>query len=425
MFGEKFNSDHFAKLNEGVEVWNGWRTSNPDVQPQLRAADLGRADLSGANLSGANLIETNLHSARLVEANLIRAVLSNTDLRNADLRSAALMQAIFSQADLTSADLGRADCRMAWFYETNLHKANFHKANLGEGRVGIGSTTLHRANLTEANFVEANLCKANLSEANLTGATLSGADLRRADLSGANLSGADLSGADLNGTVLVETNLHGANLTGARIYGISVWNVERDEHTKQNGLIITDHDEPSITVDDLEVAQFFYLLLNREKLRNIFNAVTRKGVLILGRFGGGGLDILQAIAEKLRELKYVPIIFDFDRPRDRTYTETVKTLAGMARFVIVDLSGPSVPQELTATVPHYKIPFVPILEAGHKGWAMMMDLFEHDHFIGPPPVSFSNTEELVALLPERVIAPAEARLRTRRALLDELFRNQG
>src|ERR1700730_16004916 len=66
--------------------------------------------------------------------------------------------------------------------------------------------------------------------------------------------------------------------------------------------------EPIITVDDLEVAQFIYLLLNHQKLRNVLNAVTERGVLLLGRFGGGGLEVLQAVAVKLREAQYLPII---------------------------------------------------------------------------------------------------------------------
>lgn len=217
------------------------------------------------------------------------------------------------------------------------------------------------------------------------------------------------------------TNLKGADITEARIYGASVWDPMRDEDTKQEGLKITPPLQPAITVDDLEVAQFIYLMLNREKLRNVINATTQKGVLLLGRFGDGGLAVLKAIAAKLRALDYLPITFDFERPQDKNYTDTVRTLAGLVRFVIVDLSGPSVPQELTATVPHYKIPFVPILESGQKDWAMAIDLFEYDHFIGPPPVSFATKEELVALLPEKVVAPAEAMLETRRALLEQLF----
>lgn len=102
-----------------------------------------------------------------------------------------------------------------------------------------------------------------------------------------------------------------------------------------------------------------YLLLNHKKLRNVLNAITEQGVLLLGRFGGSGLGVLQAVAAKLREENYLPIIFDFERPRARNYTETVKTLAGLSRLIIADLSGPSVPQELYATVPISRSPSCP------------------------------------------------------------------
>jgi hypothetical protein len=65
----------------------------------------------------------------------------------------------------------------------------------------------------------------------------------------------DLSGADLTRAVLVETNLTGATLTQCSIYGISVWNVHL-EGAEQGSLIITRDTEPTITVDNLKVAQF-------------------------------------------------------------------------------------------------------------------------------------------------------------------------
>ena len=117
-------------------------------------------------------------------------------------------------------------------------------------------------------------------------------------------------------------------------------------------MIITHWDEANVKVDDIQVAQFIYLLLKFENLRNVLNAVTKRGVLILGRFGGGGLEVLRELGEGLRRCDYLPMIFEFERPEDRNYTETIRTLAGLARFVVVDLSGPSVPQELYATVPH-------------------------------------------------------------------------
>src|SRR2546421_249509 len=146
-------------------------------------------------------------------------------------------------------------------------------------------------------------------------------DLREANLRDTNLRGANLRRANLTGATLVETNFVEATLTNCRIYGISAWNVGL-EGAKQDSLVITREGEPTITVDNLEVAQFIYLLLNHKKLRDVFNAVTERGVLILGRFGGGGLEMLQAIAAKLREENYLPIIFDFERPQDHDYTET-------------------------------------------------------------------------------------------------------
>ena len=48
--------------------------------------------------------------------------------------------------------------------------------------------------------------------------------------------------------------------------------------------MITRKGQPPIQVDDLEVAQFAYLLLNRQKLRNVITTIGEKAVLILVRF---------------------------------------------------------------------------------------------------------------------------------------------
>ncbi len=211
-------------------------------------------------------------------------------------------------------------------------------------------------------------------------------------------------------------------MTHCSVYGVSAWNVQLTGATQLN-LVITLPNESTVTVDDLEVAQFIYLLLNHQKLHNVLNAVTERGVLLLGRFGDGGLEVLQAVAVRLREANYLPIIFDFERPHDRNYTETIKTLAGLSRFIIADLSGPSVPQELYATIPHFKIPLVPILEAGRKQFAMAVDLLEYP-WVVRPPVIFASTEELLSLVPSRIIAPAEEKHQARQQLLDELFHRE-
>lgn len=271
-----------------------------------------------------------------------------------------------------------------------------------------------RADLREATLNSSGCFRSDFSRANLDGAWLEGVDLREASFRNASMVRTDLTYA-----VLTDVDLEGSSLIECKVYGLSAWNI-KGVPAEQRGLVITKEDEPPIEVDDLQVAQFIYLLLRHENLRHVFKAVAERGVLILGRFGGGGLEVLRAIAGKLREMKYLPIIFDFERPRDKTYTETVKTLAGLSRFVVVDLSGPSVPQELYATVPHFKIPFVPILERGERAYAMFTDILEYDWVI-KPIVEFDDIQSLVTKMPEQIVRPAEERHETREKLLRQLF----
>jgi hypothetical protein len=166
-------------------------------------------------------------------------------------------------------------------------------------------------------------------------AAVEGADLREADLSEANLSeanlrNANLGGANLNGTNLVRTNLEYANITGCSIHGISAWNV-RLEGAKQTNLIITDKNEPIITVDNLKVAQFVYLLITNKEIREAIDTISAKVVLILGRFTERRKKVLDTIKNELRRRNYLPVLFDFEKPTNRDITETVSTLAHIGK----------------------------------------------------------------------------------------------
>jgi hypothetical protein len=86
----------------------------------------------------------------------------------------------------------------------------------------------------------------------------------------------------------------------------------------QDSLIITPHGEPRVTVDNLEVAQFTYLLLNNDKIRDVIDTIGKKGVLILGRFIPERLAVLNAIRVELRRLGFVPMLFEFEKPQVRT-----------------------------------------------------------------------------------------------------------
>jgi hypothetical protein len=110
-----------------------------------------------------------------------------------------------------------------------------------------------------------------------------------------------------------------------------------DTQTRQSNLIITPREEPEITVDTVIVAQFIYVLLGNRELRQVIDSITSKVVLILGRFTPERKVVLDAIREELRKRDYLPVLFDFEKPANRDLTETVSTLAHMARFVIADL----------------------------------------------------------------------------------------
>jgi hypothetical protein len=179
------------------------------------------------------------------------------------------------------------------------------------------------------------------------------------------------------------------------------------EGANQSNLIINRREDPDITVDNLEVAQFVYLLLNNEKIRNIIDTIGKKGVLILGRFTEERKAVLNAIRNKLRELGYVPMMFDFEKPAQRDFTETIKTLAGMSRFIIADITNPkSSPLELQATMPDYMIPFVPIIQEDEKPFAMFQDLKQKYGQWVLDPLEYDTAQGLLDVFDEAVIAPA-------------------
>jgi uncharacterized protein YjbI with pentapeptide repeats len=350
---------HLDLLRQGTKVWNKWRERNPASLPDLSGAILVGADLVGINLFGVNLVTADFSGANLSNANLIEA---------------KLIGAYFVGANLSGALLSRA----------NLETANLKGANLS--KTDFSYATLHRANLHEANLHEANLVEANLGRANL--------------------SKAILRGANLSETQLIKTDISGADLTGSLIYGIAAWDVILTGDTRQENLIITPPDETVIMVDYIKVAQFIYLLLNNEEIRDVIGTITSKAVLILGRFSDDRKPILNALRDAFRDKGFLPIVFDFERPKGRDFTETIMTLAGMSCFVIADITNPrSAPLELQATVPDYMIPFVPILQDGEPAFSMFANLqAKYDWVLGT--LGYDSSENLIANLDDAVINPA-------------------
>jgi hypothetical protein len=168
--------------------------------------------------------------------------------------------------------------------------------------------------------------------------------------------------------------------------------------------------DPPVTVDDLHVAQFLYLLIQNPNIRTVIDAMTTKLVLILGQFTPRRKRVLEAIRVQLRKSGYVPVLFDFDRPGSRDFTETVVTLAHMARFIVADLTEPaSLPKELEAIVPSLAVPVVPLLQAGKTPYAMFSDYWKYDWVL---PIShYEGVVDLRRTFGPRVVDPAESKVR--------------
>jgi uncharacterized protein YjbI with pentapeptide repeats len=272
---------------------------------------------------------------------------------------------------------------------------------------------LDGANLISSTFENASANESSLSHASLNDCILRHADFRRSDLSRSALRRADCTGANLTGTNLKYSSLVGAKLSRALlseslVYGVSVWSTT-GEPAEQRNLIASHFDEPTITLDNLQLAQFVHILLENRELRQVIDTITSKVVLILGRFTRERKAVLDAIRDELRNRGYLPILFDFEKPANRDITETVSTLAHMARFVIADITDArSIPQELMAIVPSLpSVPVQPLLLASQREYGMF------EHFRRFPwvlePFIYEDQEMLLASLMDRVIGPAEAK----------------
>ena len=450
--------EHLDILLQGVETWNSWRIQNEQIEIDLSNIDLkgcnfSNINLSDVNLFGAKLEDVNLDNAILENTNLEFSNLTNVDFVNAKLYKPNMTHSVLKKVNFTKAYLDNPflkgalleeiildntyfECYFAehcqinscdfsknvdfscfklnfvTFSNVNLSGADLSNLTLGSFQCSFYHCDLSNANLSAADFTNITiydsnlsntiLTNCNLSRSNHTNVNFSNSNLENANLSesqffNSNLTGANLKGADLKKTSIIETIVEGANFDNSSVYGVSVWNLQG--HTaSENNLVITKSDEPVITVSDLAVAQFIYFMLNNKNIRNVINSITSKGVLILGRFSDQKRkEVLDKLREKLVLFDLLPIVFDFDCPTDKDYTETIQTIAGMSMFVIADVTNPkSTPLELEATVKHFKIPYVPIIDISvdPNPFAMMSDLRKSFHWV-LPTIKYDSIEKLI------------------------------
>jgi uncharacterized protein YjbI with pentapeptide repeats len=280
--------------------------------------------------------------------------------------------------------------------------------------------------LSNADLQEADLSDAILYNSNLRGARLSGASLKNANLAGANLREVDLSYASLNRTnlcnaclentdlrhaVLNEADLANALIKSSDVFGVSVWGAKLGGAIQSDLRLSVIGSDRSITVDSIQTAVVVHLLLTSGGARELIDSITAKIVLILGRFTPERKAVLDSIVSELPSRNYVPILFDFEKPRGRSLLETITTLAHMARFIIADLTDTkTVSMELVRIVPF--LPSVPVVTIIEKGWHIdseVSELLRTYHWV-LKPYEYENRDALIASLEKHLIDPAQAKI---------------
>jgi uncharacterized protein YjbI with pentapeptide repeats len=223
------NEEHLARLMRGVESWNRWRKSTPEIIP-----DLSKADLSNKNFSEANFTQANFSGANFTRANLSGANLNNSDFSNADLSEANLSLVRFEKlnkkfGEINDSMLDYLNDSNWWSEQDSLYGSwitteleptkkmwqkeyqeeylkNLKKAKLSSR---AAEELLEREHLkTKTTLVKTNLSRANLKGINLFGAELKEADLRFANLSEAQALYSDFEGALLTGACIEDWNIN-------------------------------------------------------------------------------------------------------------------------------------------------------------------------------------------------------------------------
>lgn len=242
-------------------------------------------------------------------------------------------------------------------------------------------------NLQNAVFEDTHFEEGDFSRANFSGATFRNTKFNKTIFTGANFDGATFVNCNLNRVNLVGASFRVKEITETVIYGIAAWDLQTSDDIKQSKLVIErtyelysdliEQGKVPMMVDDIELAQFVYYLSNHKKMRDALNILNNSGVLLLGRFKDGGLERLYSMREWFQSRGYMAMIFDFERPDNLSLTETVVTMAGLSKFVVVDLSGSSVPAELQAILTQIK---KPVLAFGDP-YALFPDLADQTRVI--------------------------------------------
>ncbi|GAB6089122.1 pentapeptide repeat-containing protein [Spirochaeta dissipatitropha] len=340
------SEEHIKILQSGIENWNSWRNENPGLSPSLR--DITFSDKFPNPKEIYNL------------PNFENCNFSNTDLHGVSLRNGFYTRCNFNGSQINFADLVDAYFESCTFNEVRMRVTK------------IGSASFHNCS-----FIDSDLSYCSAQDTSFSGSTFKNTKLEHISF--------------------INNDFSDSTIQGCFVYGISSWDLSL-ENAEQKDLIITNEDQPQIKVDNIELAQFLYLIINNKKLRDVIDTITSKVVLILGNFSPDRKAILDEIRDILRKSDFIPVMFDFKKPASRNLTETVMTLANMSKFVIADLTSPrSIGHELSAVIPRLQsVNFYPIINQNETEYGMFEE-FAKLQWVKPIK-EYDSVKKMVALI---------------------------
>ena len=102
------------------------------------------------------------------------------------------------------------------------------------------------------------------------------------------------------------------------------------------------------------------------------------------------------------------MVFNFDKPKTKDFTETVRLLANLSRFVIVDVTNPrSTPLELRQ-LSRITWSRSPRFWRGQAPFAMFVDLQNKYDWV-LPAIVYPSVDRLIEVLEGEIIGPAQAK----------------
>jgi len=333
--------DYITEIKKGSKSWNDFRITENGIRPVLRDIDFAKEFPNPS--TPYNLPE-----------------LDKFDFSNCDLHGCSFRNGTYNNCKFDSSSINWADLVDAYFYQCSFINVSMRVSKIGNGH-----------------FIDCNF--------------------ENADLSYCSAEDTDFTGSKFENTCLefirfVKCNFSETIIYSCFLYGTSTWDIIV-EKSKQKDNIITSRDDNLITVDNIELAQFIYLLINNFKLRDVIDTISSKVVLILGNFSKERKVILDSIRDELRKYNYIPVLFDFTKPSSRNFTETVITIASLSKYIIADLSSPrSIPQELASLIPQLQsVNVYPIIQKGEQPYGMFADFY-----------AYKSVKQIIEYLPKKL-----------------------